>query len=434
MAATTRIPMSEISAKPKVEKNGRMTYTVTYNEAETKTAQDRALTHMGEHARIAGFRPGKVPLEMLREKVDKGELLEETVRRILPETIRSVVERDQLRPILPPKIEVTKDVPLTLNVTLVVRPEVSVKGLKKIKIEKKEVKADPKDIERMVDYMRNQYRTTSSVDRAAKEGDEVTMNFTGTDAEGKSIPGTDATGYKVVIGSKSLIPGFEEGLVGMKKDEKKELKLTFPAKYHAEHLQNKPGNFMVTVTDVAEVNMPELTDEFVKQHHMGESAAAFKASLEKNMLEQEQEMERRRRESALFDAVRTATSVELAPELVEQEARAIAENLGEQLQRQNMSLEQWLQSTKKTPEQLRQELTEEGSKRLQLRFGLEQALEELELTVADDEMQAAIKEALDSMTDDERKAEEAHFVQGEHGYEDILWRKKIEKFVAQMLA
>ena len=427
--------MSEISLKPKVEKNGRTTYTVTYTESETKTAQDRALAHMGEHAHIAGFRPGKVPLEMLREKVDKGELLEETVRRILPETIRTVVERDQLRPIMPPKIEVTKDVPLTLDVTLIVRPEVNIKGLKKIKVEKQEVKADPKDLQRMIDYMRNQYRTTKSVDRAAKDGDEVTMNFTGKDGEGKIIPGTDAEGYKIVIGSKSLIAGFEDGLVGMKKGDVKDLNLTFPAKYHAEHLQNKPANFTVTVTDVAEVHMPELTDEFVKEHNMGESAAAFKASLEKNMLEQEEDMERRRRESALFDAVRSATSVELAPELVDQEARSIAENLGEQLQRQNMSLEQWLESTKKNPQQLRDELQDEGKKRLVLRFGLEQALEEMEIAVPDDEMQKAIAEALDSMEPEERKKEEAHFAtKGEHGYEDILWRKKIEKFVTQMLA
>lgn len=425
--------MSEIS-KAKTDKAGRITYEVAYTPEEVKVAEDRALLHMGEHARIAGFRPGKVPLEMLREKVDKGDLLEETVRRILPETIRTIVERDQLRPIIAPKINVTSQSPLALSITLVVRPAVSIKGLQKIKIEKKEVKADAKDIDRMVDYMRNQYRTTNSVDRAAKDGDEVTMNFSGTDGEGKSIPGTDATGYKVVIGSKSLIPGFEEGLTGMKKGDVKELKLTFPAKYHAEHLQNKPGNFTVTVTDVAEVHMPELTDAFVKEHHMGETAAGFRKSLEENMMEQEAEMERRRRETALFDAVRAATSVELAPELVEQEARSIAENLGEQLQQQNMSLEQWLQSTKKTPEQLRNELQDEGKKRLQLRFGLEQALEDLKIEVPDDEMQAAIKEALESMEPEERQKEEAHFTgKGEHGYEDILWRKKIEKFIESML-
>ena len=427
--------MSDISPKAKIDKAGRMTYTVSYTPEETKVAEDRALLHMGEHARIAGFRPGKVPLAMLREKVDKGDLLEETVRRILPETIRSIVERDQVRPILPPKIELTSQSPFVLDVTLVVRPEVTMKGLQKIKIEKKEVKADPKDLQRMVDYMRNQYRTTKTVDRAAKDGDEVTMNFTGKDGEGNSIPGTDAQGYKIVVGSKSLIPGFEDGLVGMKKGDVKDLNLVFPAKYHAEHLQNKPGIFTVTVTDVAEVDMPELTDEFVKEHHMGESAASFKASMEKNMIEQEEEMERRRRESALFDAVRTATSVELAPELIDQEARAIAESLGEQLQQQKMSLEQWLESTKKTPDQLKNELQTEGKNRLQLRFGLEQALEDLKIEVPDDEMQAAIAEALDSMEPAERKKEEAHFTsKGEHGYEDILWRKKIEKFVQQMLA
>lgn len=425
--------MSDI-AKPKTEKNGRAVYSVTFSVEETKAAEDRALVRMGEHMRIPGFRPGKAPLSLLREKIKGEELLEETVRQLVPGAVRAIVERDAIHPILPPRINVAFTSPLTIDIILITRPVVAVKGLKKISIEKKETKADAKDVERMVDYMRNQYRSSKSVEREAKDGDEVTMNFRGKDPAGKEIPGTVADGYKVVIGSKSLIPGFEEGLKGMRKGDVKDLNLTFPKKYHAENLAGTPATFTVTVTDVAEVHTPELDDAFVKKHHLGESASAFRKTLENNMLEQEQEMEGRRRESALFDAVRTATSVELPAELIDHEARAIAENLGEQLQKQKMSLEQWLQSTKKTPQQLREELQEEARKRLTLRFGLEQALEDMEINVPDEEMQAAIKEALDSMEPEERKKEEAHFAnKGEHGYEDILWRKKIEKFVAQML-
>lgn len=425
--------MSDI-AKPKTEKNGRAVYSVTFSVEETKAAEDRALVRMGEHVRIPGFRPGKAPLSLLREKIKGEELLEETVRQLVPGAVRAIVERDAIRPILPPRIDVASTSPLTVDIILITRPVVAVKGLKKISIEKKEVKADAKDVERMVDYMRNQYRSSKSVEREAKDGDEVTMNFRGKDPAGKEIPGTVADGYKVVLGSKSLIPGFEEGLKGMKKGDVKDLNLTFPEKYHAENLAGTPATFTVTVTDVAEVHTPELDDAFVKEHHLGESASAFRKTLENNMLEQEQEMEGRRRESALFDAVRTATSVELPAELIDHEARAIAENLGEQLEKQKMSLEQWLQSTKKTPQQLREELQEEARKRLTLRFGLEQALEDMEINVPDEEMQAAIKEALESMEPEERKKEEAHFAnKGEHGYEDVLWRKKIEKFVAQML-
>lgn len=424
--------MPNISKATK-EPNGRVQYSIALSPEETKVAEDRALEHMGQNARIAGFRPGKAPLEMLRGKVDDGQLLEEAVRRMLSDIIRSVVERDTLKPIASPKVDVTSRSPIGITLVFLERPEVSVKGLKKISIPKTEPKVDQKDVDRMVDYLRGQYRTTKVVDRPAKDGDQVTMNFKGSDAEGKEIPGTVAEGYKITLGSKSLIPGFEEGLVGLKKGDAKDLKLTFPAKYHAEHLQNKPANFAVTVTEVEEVSMPELTDAFVKENQMGESAAAFRTSLEKNLRDQEETMEKRRRESALFEAIRLATTADLAPELIEQEARAIAEDLGNQLQRQKVTLQQWLEQNKKTPEQLKNDLTEEGKKRLTLRFGLEKALEELEIIVTDDEMQGAIKEALDAMTDVERKEEEAHFEKGEHGYEDILWRKKIEKLLEKML-
>lgn len=425
--------MPDISAAKK-SSSGRIQYAVTFSAEETAKAEQAALARIAQQVKIEGFRPGHAPIEMVKERVDDNSILEEAVRKILPDTIRSVMERDNLRPLIQPKVEITARTPIAFTLVFIEKPEVKIKGLEKIKVKKTEVKLDEKDIQRMLDYMRNQYRTVKEVQREAKDGDQVTIDFNGTDEKGVQIPGTDAKGYTVTIGSKSLIPGFEENIVGMKVGETKSFTVVFPEKYHAEHLQKKPATFAVTLHKVEEVVLPEITDEFVKEKGIAETAKEFRETMEKSMREQEEHMDRQRRENELFEALRNATTVDLPEEIVEQEARAIAENLGSQLERQKLTLDAWLAQQKKTPAELKKELEDDAKKRLTLRFGLETALEEKKIEVTPEEMSKAIEEALDSMTKEERAAEEAHYKEGEHGYEETLWRKKVEKFIQMMLA
>ncbi len=411
---------------PKKLKQSRSESTVTFTMEETLAAEGKTLERLSAHVKIDGFRPGKAPADMVRKQIPDETLLEEAVRDLLPSVFQALFTEHKLAPIIPPKVDVQKRTPLTITVTVVEKPEVTVKGADKIKVEKKAPAFDDKDVNRMTDYLRDQYRTFTPVtDRAAAKGDQVTLDFAGKDEKGAEVGGTRATDYQVVIGSSSLIPGFEDNLTGMKVGESKSFTLTFPEDYHAEHLRKKPVTFEVTVKGIATVNTPELTDAFVKEHSLGDSVDDLKKRIRESMTAQEEQSDRQRRENELFDAILKATSVDLADELLTHEERQLFAEIERQLTEQQQPFEDWMKQTKRTPETLRKELRDEATKRLTLRFGIEKLLTEKNID-ADD---AEIQKLLEGAPPEER----AQIVKGSDRYEEVRWRKRVEKLMDLML-
>lgn len=386
---------------PKKLKASRVQITVIFTDDEGARAEAKALQKMGRSIRIEGFRPGKAPQEMLKRKIGPAELNEETVRTLLPDVFDAIVKEHTLQPIIPPAVDLMSSAPLTLTITFVEKPEVKVKSTEKVRIAKKDIAVKKEDVDRMLQYLGTQYRHTHSADRAAKNSDEVTVDFVGT-VDGKEIEGTKATSYKLPLGSKSLIPGFEEQIVGMKKGEAKTFDLTFPADYRVEHLRGKPVMFSVTVQDVSEVHVPEFTDAFIKEHQLGESLADLTQKIEKTLRDNQEREDRARRERELFEAIRGATMIDLAPELITHEERMIEDEILANLQREKTSMEEWMKRTNRTVEKLKKELQEEATKRLTLRFAIQWLM-------------------------DERKIE----AEGED--EEAKWRKRVEKLVESML-
>ncbi len=424
--------MPDISA-PKTLSSNRTQFTVTLTAEETKQAEDKALEKLSQQTTIPGFRVGKAPAAMVRSRVDEGALVEETVRSLLPGYFRQLAESHKLQPIVPPKVEVESRSPLKITITFVGRPDVKVKEGDTIIIAKKEPKFDDKDIDRMVEYLQTQYRTTKPVERGAREGDQVTMNFVGTDTEGKEIQGTRATGYQVVIGSKTLLPGFEENLAGLAPGQEKTFSLVFPEKYHAEHLRSKPVTFAVTVTGVAEVTTPAMTDAFVQEHKLAESVPHLRQTIADSMRKQEEEMDHQRRENELFDKIRANTTVELAPELIEQEERAITQEMVRQLEERKLTVEKWLEQTKRTPESLQKEIQGEAAKRLTLRFGIEAVMEQKEIRVTDEEVTAMVQAIAASLQGTEQREFQKNAIPGSDQWEELRWRRRVEKLVEAML-
>lgn len=417
---------------PQKLKQSRVQATVTFTADEAKAAEAKAVEKLGEGVRIEGFRPGRAPAEMLRAKIDPSRLSEETIRLLLPGVFDSLIKEHKLQPIIPPKVDMTSRDPLTLTLTFVEKPEVKVKGSEKIKVKKEASKISEKDSDRMIDYLRGQYRTTAPVDRAAKDGDEVTVDFSGT-ADGKDVEGTKATGYKLALGSKNLLPGFEEQVAGMKKGDKKTFTLTFPADYHAKALQGKPVDFALTVHDVHEVTLPEMTDAFVKEHHLGESAKDLRDRVEKSLKDQEDQAEKTRREKELFDAIRNATQIDLAPELISHEERLIFDEVARNLERDKLSFEDWLKQTNRTVETFQKELKDEGTKRLTLRFAIQWLLDERKIEATAEDVAAMTDEMLQNVPADQRASAEAYYKEGGEGYDELKWRRRVEKLVEGML-
>jgi trigger factor len=408
--------------------------TVTFTPDETKQAQEKALQNLGKNVNLPGFRPGHAPAELVKGKVDPQQVLEESVRGALPPIIEQLIREQNLRPIVPPKVDIEKSDPLTFTITLVERPEVKLKGADKIKVAKTDSKVEQKDIDRMTDYLLQEFRLFKTIERAAKNGDQVTVDFSATDPEGQEIQGTRATGYQLVLGSKTLIPGFEDNLVGMKTGDQKKFDVTFPEKYHAEHLQNKPATFHVHVRGVDEVTMPELTDAFVKEKKLGESKAELLTRIEQSMRAQEEDADRSRREGLLLDAVVKATQVDIAPELLEQEERLMLQDLQQNLEQQNITFQQWMERRGKKPDDIGKEVREEATRRLTLRFGLEALLEEKKIEASADELNQARVQMLQSIPEDQRKSAETYYAEGGEGFEELKWRVRVQKVIGQMLA
>jgi len=423
--------MSEKSSIKRLKGN-RIECTVTIDQKKVEEAGAKALQKLGSQIKISGFRPGKAPAAILKQKIKPDEMFEETVRVLLPETLKALIEEHNLKPILPPKIEAQSASPLTLLITFTEHPDVTVKG--KFVVAKKPSAVTEKDIEKMIDYILERHLKTTEVERPAKTGDRITMDFFGKDAEGKEIDGIRTTGHSVILGSDQLIPGFEPQLMGLKKGDEKSFTLTFPVPYHAKHLEGKPVAFSVTVKNVEEIEKPPLTDDFAREHLHAQSAAEFRSRIEGSMREQEERVERQRRENELFEMIGKATKVEIAPELIEEEEHDLLNDFTERLKGGNLTLEEWLKKSGKTMEDLRKEVHADAEAKLRLRFGVQKLVADRTTEVSDAEVSAAIDAYLQDLPETDRRQKEPIYRKGFQGWEQFTWKLKVEKLIEELLA
>ncbi len=244
------------------------------------------LQSVGKTAKIKGFRPGKVPAKVVRQRYGK-QVREEVLSEVLQRSYSEAVTQEQLNPAGGPKIETEDDNGKTFVYTAVfeIMPEVELKDLEKIKVETPDVTIGDDDIDDMLMNLRRQKATWSEVARKAKDEDRVVVDFTGR-LDGEVFQGGEATEYPVVLGAGQMLPDFEKGLKGVAAGDEKSFKVKFPKDYHAEDLAGKKADFEIKVHRVEEQILPEVDDEF---------AAAFNVTdggLEKFMQDVRENMER----------------------------------------------------------------------------------------------------------------------------------------------
>ncbi|MEK7590813.1 MAG: trigger factor [Patescibacteria group bacterium] len=425
-----------MSTLPKIERlpDARVVCRVTFEPEKVKRSETDAIARLAQEVKLPGFRPGKAPAEMVREHVKEEAILEEIVRNLLPETFSSLLKEHNIKPIIHPKVELEFRNPLTLKITFVEKPEVTVKGIDKINIEKKKAAFDQKDVDRMEQYFLDQHRTYAPIDRASKAGDRVHLDFHGVDEAGKEIQGTRSVDYPVILGSKTLIPGFEDALVELRPGEQKFFKINFPEKYHEKSLSGAPVTFHATVKKVEEVHTPELSDEFAKKHFGVANRTELRKQIEERMQAEEDRIEQSRREQLLFEAIREKTQVKIAPELLEEEEHAVMQQFDEQLKSQGLTAQEWLKQSKKDPVELRKEMQERAEKRIRLRLGLEKVVEEKGKRLTDADMEQVIKEYLQSVPEEQRLEAASKFQKGSELYERLHWQTEVQRTIEHMLS
>lgn len=282
------------------------------------------LKSVGRTAKIKGFRPGKVPANVVRKRYGK-QVRQEVLSEVLQKSYREAVTREKLTPAGGPKIETEEESGDTFafTATFEVMPVVELKNLEKIKIEKPDVSIDDSDVDAMLLNLRKQKASWDEVDRKSADGDRVTIDFVGR-LKGEIFPGGEAKDYPVVLGAGQMLPDFEKGLTGVKAGDEKTFKVKFPKEYHAEEMAGQKAEFTINVHRVESEVLPELNDEFAASFNVTEGGMEqFTKDVRENMDREAQQKIKSDLREQVMNALLEANPVDVPHALKHEEMHAM---------------------------------------------------------------------------------------------------------------
>ena len=297
----------------------RMTIGVPAQEIDQ--AVQKRLQETARTVRLNGFRPGKVPMSVVKRRFGDS-IRQEIVGEVMRDNYIKALQEQDVNPagwprFEPKTMEEGKD--LEFVAIFEVLPEIELGDLSKVEVEKPVSEVTDKDIDTMIDNLRRQQATMKEVKRKSKNKDVVTIDFKGS-IDGEEFEGGSAEGHRLTLGSGQMIPGFEKGIVGGKAGEELEIDVEFPADYHNEDLAGKPAKFAITIHKVEEPQLPELNEEFFQKFGIeAEDEAAFREEVKKNMERELKQAVSSKVKNDVVEGLLATTELDIPSALVDQE-------------------------------------------------------------------------------------------------------------------
>ncbi len=339
---------------------------------------------------LDGFRKGKVSYEVYVQKKGKAELLPDAVDYILPLALSRAVEEHNLEVMAHPEINVTKISDSELEFTAIVcnRPEVKLGTYKGLKVKKADTKVTEEEIEKELNNILRRYSELVEKDNnTVEQGDIAVIDFEGF-KNGTALEGGKAEKYPLEIGSGAFIPGFEDSLIGMKTNEEKEIRLTFPENYHEKSLAGAPVNFKVKVNEIKTRKFPELNDEFVASLNLDDikTVKDLKEDTKKRIEARKIFEADNKLIDDLLEAASKNAKVEIADEIIDYEVHRMIDEFQQNLAMQGATLEMYFQYTGLDHEKLHKELEPEAKKRVLYRLVIDAIVRDAKIEVTEDEL------------------------------------------------
>lgn len=286
---------------------------------------DKRLQQAAKTVRINGFRKGKVPLKVVRQRFGAG-VRQEVLGEVMSRSFYEAVQQEQVKPAGQPSIQAKSMEPgenLEYVATFEVYPEVQLVDLGSLSVERPVAEVTDKDVENMIEVLQKQQSDWKETKRKAQKGDRVTIDFVGR-KDGEEFAGGKAEGQKLVLGSGQMIPGFEDGIIGMKPGEEKEIEVTFPEDYQAEDLRGAVATFSIKVTASEKPELPELNEEFFAAYGVEEGGEEkFRAEVRNNMQRELKNAALNKVKTQVMDQLFDKHPVELPSALVAGEIRTL---------------------------------------------------------------------------------------------------------------
>jgi len=383
----------EISVDTKKGLERHLTITIPADRIEQDILEE--LGRLSKTAKLKGFRPGKVPLDVL--KLQYGESVRvEVLEKLMKSSLFEALQKENLNPAGMPAIIDVKDSsgePLEFVASFEVYPEIKLANMEKVTIERPVAEITDADFEKMLTSIQQQHSDWVDVDRASKDGDKVIIDFEGT-IDGVAFEGGQAQEFPVEIGSGQMLKEFDKALNKVKVNSEVEAKVNFPKDYHGSDVAGKKAIFKITVKKVQEPVLPELNDEFVKRIDEKATLESFKDDVKKNM---ERELDRTiksRIKNAVMDKLLEKNGIDLPKALLDRQIDA--------LRKQALSQFQGMTEPDKMPEIPADILEEQATKQVSLGLLIAEFVKEHEIKVDEDRVRQTIDELAKSYQDPEQ--------------------------------
>lgn len=376
--------------------NATITVNCVAGSKEWKAAQAKGFQKVKAKLKLKGFRKGsEIPDELAKPHINQGDVFNEAINVILPDLYNEVLKANNVVPFMQPDVNVTKLTEKDLEVVFVipVYPEVTLGDYKGIKVEKDDVKVTEDEVKASLNNLALQHAdlTVSEPDHKANKGDTVVFDFDGY-VDNKAFEGGSAKNYSLELGSNQFIPGFEDQLVGAKAGESVDVNVTFPTQYVKE-LAGKKALFKCLIHEVKTKLIPDLNDDFAAS--LGIEGVTTLEQLEAYQKEQIINVKERnasaKQYSLLVEKIVEGSKIEIGEKVLNREIDAMKQDLENRMQQNGLTLEQYLEITNLTEEQLNEQFKGEALKNLKTYLTLAKVAEVEKITVTDEDLDAELE-------------------------------------------
>lgn len=380
----------------------KFNYTATAEEYAV--AVDTVYNKTKHKYNVPGFRKGHAPKKVIEGIYGVGVFMNDAINQLIDDSIEELEKSDEYELVAFGSVEdvdIKEDGSVVYSLIMVVKPDVTLGEYKNLDVKKAEVKVGAEQIDEYVKREQQKQARIIDADKTAEKGDLVLIDYCGT-VDGEKFEGGTASDYELELGSNTFIPGFEDQLIGTKAGEQKDVKVTFPEKYHAENLAGKEATFTCTIKAVRVKELPEINDEFAKEVSEFDTLAEYKADVEKKLLADETKKAEREYEDSLVEKIVDGSTVEIPDAMLKQEADEMIRDMEYRLAYQGMRMEDYLKYLGMTREQLADEYKPQAEKTVKARLVMSEIVKVENIGIEDKD----IDERLQKMADESSKTVE----------------------------
>ncbi|MCX6722295.1 MAG: trigger factor [Candidatus Staskawiczbacteria bacterium] len=362
---------------------------------EFKEHASHAVEHMKHHVKVDGFRPGKAPAKMVEDKIKPEALLMEAGDHAVRHVYTDYIKQNKLEPVGQPDVSIVKVAqgsPFIFKAIITVLPDVELPDYKSIAktVKGKEVTVTEEEIQDSINYLQKTRAKFTAHNNGAEKKDFVEIEYSNKDVNaGKPVRD------QFILGEGGFMKGFEDGIVGMKAGDEKEITVKFPENSPQKNIAGKEGVFKIKALSVQKMELPEINDEFSKQLGAFDSLVALKKSMKEGITMEKTEQEKQRVRGEILDAIAQKAKFEMPEAMVDYEQQRLMEDLQNKItQNLKISFEEYLASVKKTEKEIKDTYRKEAEKRLRGFLVLRELGKKESVDVTDEEVAAEVAKSI----------------------------------------